>query len=87
MKVDKKTKIITGYAVTSVNVHDSKEAVGLITEEYKGQEVWIDAGYTGLEDALTDKGVKPIICEKGFRNHPLTDSQKQSNREKSTVRS
>ena len=87
VKVDKKTKIITGYAVTSANVHDSKEAAGLITEEDKGQEVWLDAGYTGLEGALTAKGVKPIICEKGFRNHPLTDSQKLSNKQKSTVRS
>ena len=65
----------------------SIEAAGLITEEDKGQEVWLDAGYTGLEGALTAKGVKPIICEKGFRNHPLTDSQKLSNKQKSTVRS
>jgi len=33
------------------------------------------------------KGVTPIICEKGFRNHPLTDTQKANNRKKSTVRS
>lgn len=87
VKVDKKTKFITGYAVTSASVHDSKEAAGLITEENKGQQVLLDAGYTGLEDALTAKGVTPIICEKGFRNHPLTDTQKANNRKKSTVRS
>ena len=46
--MDKKTKFITGYAVTSASVHDSKEVIGLITEEDKGQQVWLDAGYTGL---------------------------------------
>lgn len=87
VKVDKKTKFITGYTVTSASVHDSKEAAGLITDEDKDQQVWLDAGYTGLENALKEKGVKPIICEKGFRNHPLTESQKENNRKKSTVRS
>ena len=87
VKVDKKTKIITKYSVTGANVHYSKEASGLITEEDKGQSVWFDAGYVGIDKQLTDKGVSPIICEKGFRNHPLTDTQKESNRKKSKVRS
>lgn len=87
VKVDKKTKIITNYSVTSANVHDSKEATALIQEEDKGQNVWFDSGYTGLEGALTSKGVIPIICEKGFRNHPLTETQKENNKKKSVVRS
>ena len=87
VKVDKRTKIITKYNVTGANVHDSKEASSLITEEDKGQSVWFDAGYVGIDKQLTDKGVSPIICEKGFRNHPLTDTQKESNRKKSKVRS
>ena len=31
-------------------------------------------------------GMIPVICEKGHRNHPLTDGQKQNNRQKSKVR-
>ncbi|CDN32673.1 Mobile element protein [Mucinivorans hirudinis] len=27
------------------------------------------------------------VCERGYRNHPLTNEQKASNREKSSVRS
>ena len=27
------------------------------------------------------------ICEKGYRNHPLTEEQKESNRKKSSIRS
>ena len=30
--------------------------------------------------------MNPIICEKGYKNHPLTDGQKKSNREKSHTR-
>ena len=31
-------------------------------------------------------GMIPVICEKGHRNHPLTDGQKQNNRQKSKIR-
>ena len=37
---------------------------------------------------LFDKeNTPPIICEKGTRGHPLTDEQKERNRQKSKVRS
>lgn len=86
-KIDGKSKLIDNYCVTSANVHDSQCSDMLITEADEGQDVWMDAGYVGKEEDFRRKNVTPIICEKGFRNHPLTDAQKDSNRLKSKVRS
>ncbi len=35
---------------------------------------------------LKDLGVEGEICEKGYRNHPLTEKQKKRNRKKSRIR-
>ena len=40
-----------------------------------------------MEDVVRAKHMTPIICEKGKRGHPLTDEQKERNRQKSKVRS
>jgi len=88
VKCEKKNKFITGYTVTDASVHDSQEIVGLLETEDEGQPVYADSGYTGeeLNMQMVDKKVEPIICEKGFRNHPMTDEQRESNKEKSKVR-
>lgn len=87
-KVCRKTKLVRAYDTTPANVHDSNVSDSLIdNNDAEGEEVWLDAGYAGCDDVLTAKGVKPTICEKGYRNHPLTDEQKAANREKSRVRS
>jgi IS5 family transposase len=86
VKADKKTKLIEKYATTDASVHDSNVIEPLIEEKDKGQDLWLDAGYVGKEDVVTKCGMKPVICEKGYRNHPLTDEQKKNNREKSRSR-
>lgn len=87
-KVCRKTKLTRGYDTTDASVHDSKVSDSLIDDkDSKGEDVWLDAGYVGKDGDLKDKGVNPIICERGCRNHPLTDEQKASNREKSKTRS
>ena len=48
--------------------------------------MWLDAGYVGKEDEVKKSGMNPIICEKGCRNHPLTEEQKLNNRKKSKTR-
>ena len=52
------------------------------------QEAYADSAYTGekIDKALKERGYKPQICEKGYRNKPLTEEQKESNRVKSKVR-
>lgn len=57
-------------------------------KEGKGQDMYLDAGYVGdtVSDAVKAVGMTPVVCEKGFRNRPLTDEQKADNRRKSKVR-
>lgn len=86
VKADKKTKLIEKYKTTDASVHDSNVIEPLIEEKDKGQDLWLDAGYVGKEDVVTKCGMNPIICEKGNKNHPLTDEQKKGNREKSQTR-
>lgn len=76
-----------GYDTTSASVHDSKRSAELIdSNDVDGETFWLDAGYVGTEKDFTRKGITPIICEKGFRGHPLNDEQKRNNRTKSKVR-
>jgi IS5 family transposase len=55
---------------------------------FDGQGAYADSAYVGKEiDAeLRKRKYDPQICEKGFRNKPLTEEQKASNRVKSKVR-
>ena len=88
VKVDNASKIITDFTVTPANVHDVNEFEGLI--DINDKEAWLDAGYASAEHvaAIMKKYPNIIlhICEKGQKNKPLTDEQKESNIEKSHVR-
>ncbi|MDR1878212.1 MAG: transposase, partial [Bacteroidales bacterium] len=50
---------------------------------------YADSAYTGesQEQIIKDKEMINRVCEKGYRNKPLTDEQKANNREKSHIRS
>jgi IS5 family transposase len=89
IKVDKDSKIITDFTVTSANVHDSQCMVELIDERDK--EAWMDSAYIGedLEKEVREKNKDIIlhINERGKKNQPLTDEQKARNRENSKTRS
>ena len=88
VKADIKTKLIKKYAVTDASVHDSQTVETLIDDTDKEQELYADSAYTGetIENLLAGKEIQPQINEKGYRNKPLTDEQKQSNRIKSKTR-
>ena len=49
--------------------------------------VHADSAYTGeaIETILEAHGGKGEMCEKGYRDHPLTKAQKKRNRKKSTI--
>jgi len=88
VKVDEKSKVIVEFSVTSANVHDMNEFEGIVDANDK--EAWLDSAYASEEHVakITEKYPDIIlhICEKGYRNAPLTDEQKASNREKAKVR-
>lgn len=85
-KVDKKSKLIESHHTTDASVHDSNVIEQLITDKDKDQRLYLDAGYEGKEDVVKESGMRPVICEKGHRNHPLTKKQKKRNRKKSKKR-
>lgn len=86
VKADKKKKLIETYHTTDASVHDSNVIQPLLEGSDRGQDLYLDAGYEAKEDVVKENGMNPIICEKGHRNHPLTDEQKRNNRTKSKAR-
>jgi IS5 family transposase len=87
---DDEHKFIRDYAVTDASVHDSVPYLELLPKKaaYPDQEAFGDSAYVGkdTEAELLRRGYLPLICEKGYRNKPLTEEQKKMNREKSRVR-
>ena len=87
-KVDTKSKFIDKYKVTDASVHDSQPLDDLLTEKDEEQDFHADSAYTGEEQekVISKYKMKNNVNEKGYRNKPLTDKQKESNREKSKTR-
>lgn len=50
--------------------------------------VFADSAYVDeeIEATLKKRKYKPMICEKGYRDNPLMEEQKERNREKSKIR-
>lgn len=86
VKADKKTKLIEDYEVTDASVHDSQAVPDLIEED--DGALHADSAYCGeeIEKMLAEKGIKSEIHERAYRNRPLTEEQKTSNRQKSKIR-
>lgn len=90
IKIDTKSKIITKYTVTDASVHDSKATENLLDiSKDKGQDLHADSAYTGAEQekVIANNEMNNKVCEKGYRNRPLTKEQRASNTEKSRIRS
>jgi len=88
VKVDAKSKIITKYTVTTANVHDSQALNELLTESDKGQELYADSAYSGepFKALLEEKEVIDKIHVKGYKSKPLSETDFEENRIKSTTR-
>jgi len=89
VNIDVEHKFIREFEVTSASVHDSQVVKEIIDHDNSGEDFLADGAYVGQEisDALEAAGLKNCINEKGYRNHPLTEEQKASNRAKSKIRS
>ncbi len=86
MKADAKSKLLERYAVTDASVHDSQKLAELVATE--DGEVYADSAYRSAEAEamLAEKQVTSQIHERAYRNRPLTEEQKESNRQKSKIR-
>lgn len=85
--VDNKNKLIRNYEVTSAEVHDSNEFIGILSEN-TSKDVWADSAYRSEENelSLTAMGYRSHVNRKGYRNKPLTETEQRANTRKSKVR-
>ena len=87
IKADADSKLITDFAVTSAEVHDSQMLEALVDKK-KDKAIYADSAYKGENiEACLGKKIENHICEKGYRNKPLTEDQKKNNQKKSKTRS
>jgi len=81
-------KIIRCYSVTDAAPHDSTETENLIDPKNPSPFFYGDSAYGGEEKRkmLKEQGLRPRICMKGKRNHPLASWQKSHNRKVAHIR-
>jgi len=88
INIDVEYGFIRRYSITDASVHDS-QALGVVLDPNNGgDEVWADSAYRNekVEAELDALGHLSQIHERAYRNHPLTEEQIASNREKSKTR-
>ena len=92
INADQGHKLVQSYKVTDASVHDSQAFEDLLDqtadEDDNKRTIYADSAYRSQEkeEKLAADNLPSQICEKGARNHPLTEKQKASNKEKSKVR-
>ena len=89
IKVDNKHKFTDTQCTTDASVHDSQALDNLLDEDKdKDCDFWADSAYGGEKQEETIKKYRMVnkVHEKGTRNNPLTEAQKDSNRKKSKTR-
>ena len=86
---DSQTGLIHSASVTAGNVHDSQELPNLLHGEET--RLYGDSAYRGEKQRERLKDIAPrakdFTNKQGYKNRPLTDADKQTNRRKSSVRS
>ena len=87
IKMDKVSKFIKKCLASTASLHDSQALGYLLDESDHGQQIYADSAYVGQCNILAKLEMIDEICEKGYRNNPLTEEQKESNRKKSSIRS
>ena len=70
---------------TPASVHDSQVLNNLLNESDRAQKIYADSAYIGQENTLQQYDLENQICEKGYRNKPLSEEAKESNRQKSKI--
>jgi len=61
--------------VTDASIHDSQALDDLLEKSDKGQSLYADSAYTGVnqEKVIKKYRLKNKVHEKGYRGKPLTD--------------
>ena len=88
INIDVKHGFIRLYNVTDASVHDSQVLGSVLGADNSGDEIWADSAYRSdnIETGLDVLGHISQINERGYKNKPLSEEQKASNRIKSKTR-
>jgi IS5 family transposase len=88
INIDAGYGFIRRYNITDASVHDCQALAAVLDPDNSGQQVWADSAYRSesVEVALEALGHISEIHKRGYRNRPLTEEQKASNRQKSKTR-
>jgi transposase, IS5 family len=86
--IDAEHRLIRRYVVSDAAVHDLQVLGQLLDEDNQSDLIWGDSAYRSedTEEVLALLGFDSQIHQRGYRNHPLSEEQKQSNRSKSKIR-
>jgi len=86
VKADAQSKLIEEYAVSDASVHDSQKLEALVAPT--DGVVSADSAYrsAAAETMLMEKAVTTQIHERAYHHRPLTEEQKEGNRQKSKIR-
>lgn len=86
--IDAGYRLIRRYAITDALVQDCQVLGQLLDQDNESDEIWADSAYRSqaIEEVLELMGFESQIHARGYRNHPLNEEQKQSNRDKSKPR-
>lgn len=84
---DSRHRIVHTIVATAANVHDSVVLPQLL--HGKETRVYGDSAYIGKTEAIreTSPRARAFINKRAYRNHPLTDRDKETNSRKSSTRS
>jgi transposase, IS5 family len=88
ISIDVEYGLVRRYSVTAAAVHDSVALPQILDDDNSGDAVWADSAYRSalIEWFLALLHWYSQIHERGYRQHPLTEQQKQHNRAKSKIR-
>lgn len=88
VQVDVEHKLIRDYTVTDAATHDSQVIEQVLDDQNSHPEVYGDSAYQSseIERRLAQRGLVSRIQQRGLRNKPLTEQQKQTNRRLAKIR-
>jgi IS5 family transposase len=90
IKVDSKTKLITGFQVTPANQADKHMVDPLLNKkEDGGQPLYADSAYSSkeLEELYKRKNIISKVNKQGYRYKTLTKADRKANKKHSRIRS
>jgi IS5 family transposase len=84
--VDSASGLVHSASITAANVHDSQQLPNLL--HGKETRMYGDSAYRNQKEVLKQiaPNAKDFTNKRAYRNRPLTDADKQTNRRKSSVR-